>query len=181
MKFHEVDLASITVGKLRGAKDKRYSQVTLENQPKEKLMFQIPGGRLLFEPNEYNSILVSIENEDFLHFLEEFQNVVLSELHELETIDMGLKTSEMYAPSFRIKLSDETGYYDEEGKRSEKHQVLEKGNDIHILCQLNCIYQIEGRAGISWKAIQIRKGVKSSDSQRKNEPDSEKEEYQFLD
>lgn len=178
MRFHEVDLASLRVSKMRGPVSKRFGQVTI-GDTKEKMMFQLPGARLLFQPNDYNSILVSITNEDFVVFLEELKNLLLSELIDLETIDMGLKQSMDYPPSFRVKFSDETGYYDEDGKRADKTVVLEKGNDIHILCQLHCTYQMDGRAGVSWKAIQIRKGIKAEDIKRDHDETST--EYQFLD
>lgn len=183
MKFHEVDLASVCVSKMRGPVTKQFGQVTVGNGSKEKLMFQVPGSRLLFEPNDYNSILVSITNDEFVDFLGELRNVILSELINLESIDMGLKGSADFPPSFRVKLSDETGYYDTDGKRADKMEVLEKGNDIHILCQLHCTYQIDGRAGVSWKAVQIRKGVvqKVKEEQPVKATTPAEEEYQFLD
>lgn len=179
MKFQDIDLSCVQVTKMRGPPTKRFGQVMVGENSKEKLMFQVPGSRLLFEPNEYNSILVSIANEEFIGFLEELRNVILSELITVESIDMGLKVSSEYNPSFRVKLSDETGYYDVHGKRTTKEEVLQKGHDIHILCQLHCTYQIDGRTGVSWKAVQIRKG---ETLEKKEAEVSEKEEdYQFLD
>ena len=181
MSFHNVDFANLKVSKMRGPQNKRFGQVTMGNT-KDKLEFQIPGSKLIFEPNEYNSISVDVNDEDFISFLEALESFLSAELGITERIDMGLRLpeDERFLPTFRIKLGDETGYYDEHEKRCDKDHVLKKKNMIHVLLQLHCTYQIDNRLGVSWKARQIRKGPDEPESPPKSPP-AEEEEYQFLD
>ena len=160
LRYSDISLDDYTIAPLRGPVGKRFGSVGKKDKKKvEKLTFQIPPSVIAFEPNQYFSLSVRIDDPGFVAFLKTLRENVCRDL-ETPEVDIGLNESDNPAmlPLFRLKVSDETSYYDMESKRAEASKVLAKGSEIHIQIQLNCTYHVEGRYGVSWKALQIRLG-----------------------
>jgi hypothetical protein len=180
IKFTDIDIAALALNmpKGKGGASKRFGQVTLNKGTKEKLSFQLPGCRLCFDLNEYNSLSLSVKDPIFVQFLEEFEQWLLTELFDAPNIDMGLKVHPdgKFDPTFRLKVTDETGYYGTDKVRTDK-SILKRGTELHVLAQLNCVYNIDNKWGVSWKALQVRKGELREGSPAQ----SPKSEMEFLD
>lgn len=155
-KYTDINISELQVLPFKGG-EKKFAKIKNPSATDQTLTLQLPKCSVVFEPSNYNSMSVRMNHVGFQRFLNELQLWLIREVDDAPDFDVGIKedTSGKYDPLFRLKITDETSVYDHTSKRSTK-DILKRGIDVHILCQVNCLYCINGRYGVSWKAVQIK-------------------------